>query len=124
MNCPVAGKSTSRKSLASGNLFSYKLSRRLCLASAKPSSLRGATSAVPSTEFTISPNRSVCRRGTGGLTRRNFFGITYDLVAYRGHPQLAAMRGPRMGNPRETDPREGNPVYNAACLRVQKGSVG
>jgi hypothetical protein len=55
--------------------------------------------------------------------RRNFLGIAYDFVTYRGHPQLAAMRGPRMGNPRETDPREGNPVYNAAYLRVQKGSV-
>jgi len=94
-----------------------------CLVSAKPSSLRGATSAVPSTGFTISPNRSVCRRGTGGLMRRNFFGITYYLAAYRSNPQLAAMRGPRTEKPRETDPREGNPVYNAAYLRVQKGSV-
>jgi len=105
------------------NLFSYKLSRRLCLVSAKPSSLRGATSA------------------------RTIYGI-YDLSEQIGvspwywwadaaklfwnyllprrlseQPQLAAMRGPRTEKPRETDPREGNPVYNAAYLRVQKGSV-
>ena len=56
--------------------------------------------------------------------RRNLFGITYYLAAYRSNPQLAAMRGPRTEKPRETDPRDGNPVYNAAYLRVQKGSVG